>query len=118
MKGWDAKYQGLLLCLALLLAAPVSLFAASATGTVDLGGVNNAGSTVISVLKTFSTSPAGEALFFASLITGIISILFKKHRGFGLIALCFGLLLGAFGPIGDTLWSLFSSVGGGTTTTP
>jgi formate-dependent nitrite reductase membrane component NrfD len=71
---------------------------------------DTAGNTIVDSLKSFSKSGWGKALFFASLLVGVLCILSGKHRTFGIIALVFGILLGAYSGLGDSLWGIFSGL--------
>ncbi len=81
---------------------------ADATSGGGLGG-ESAGK-VVDALKEFSTSNWGKALFFASLLGGVICILSSKYRAFGLVSLTFGVLLGAYGGLGEAIWDLVSGM--------
>lgn len=81
---------------------------ATGSGGSSLGG-ESAGK-VVDALKEFSTSNWGKALFFASLLGGVICILSSKYRAFGLVALTFGVLLGAYGGLGEAIWDLVSGM--------
>ena len=97
------------LVLAALVTSAVPVHAASSGAVLD----DAPGNSIVDALKSFAKGGWGKALFFCSLITGVICLLFTRHRHFGLISLVFGILLGIFGGLGDSLWSLFTSWGGG-----
>jgi len=97
-----------ILLVGLAVGAVPSHAASSSGGGVDDSG----GNSIVDALKSFAKGGWGKALFFCAMITGIICILFTRHRGFGLIALVFGILLGIYGGLGESLWSLFTSWGG------
>lgn len=71
--------------------------------------VDRAGVSASDGLKKLARGPLGKALFFGALLIGIILILSNKHRTFGLVALLFGFLLGAYGGIAEGLWKWFTS---------
>jgi hypothetical protein len=94
------------LFLTLLAMSLMAVPAVSYSVTID----DTAGNTIVDSLKAFSQSGWGKALFFASLLVGVVCILSGKHRTFGIIALLFGILLGAYGGLGDSLWDIFSGL--------
>jgi len=98
----------LVVLMAAVLLLPVIAFAESGGATIDDSGAN----TMVDSLKKLAVSGWGKLLFFASLLTGVICILFTRHRLFGLIALSFGVLIGVYGGVGESLWKLFSGLGG------
>lgn len=65
---------------------------------------------VVDALKEFATSNWGKALFFASLLGGVICILSSKYRAFGLVSLTFGIMLGAYGGLGEAIWELITGL--------
>lgn len=93
------------------------LLAIFAVGTVcayaDTTLSDAPGNAIVQGLKSFASGGWGKALFFCALIGGIIGLLSQHHRKFGLIALVFGILLGVYGGVGDSLWNLFTSWGNG-----
>lgn len=92
----------LLILFLFLVMSPVIAYAVNIDDT--------AGNTIVDSLKSFTKSGWGKALFFASLLVGVICILSGKHRIFGIISIVFGILLGAYGGLGDSLWEIFSSL--------
>ncbi|MDA8103764.1 MAG: hypothetical protein M0Z71_00125 [Nitrospiraceae bacterium] len=99
----------LLVLLAGLVPGAMPVHAAGGGAVLD----DAPGNSIVDALKSFAKGGWGKALFFCSLITGVICLLFTRHRHFGLISLVFGILLGIFGGLGDSLWSLFTSWDGG-----
>ena len=82
--------------------------ASSGTGT----GISDAGgNSAVDAIKSFATSGWGKLLFFCALIAGVIGFMSHKYRPYGIIALLFGVLLGVFGPVGESLWTMFTSWG-------
>lgn len=77
------------------------------------GGTDPFASTAVAnapaTLGATSTGALGKALFYGALFVGIITILFTKHRLYGLIAIVFGFLVGAYTGIAQGLWT---AVGG------
>jgi hypothetical protein len=84
---------------------PASPAYASGTDPFASTAVANAPAT----LGATSTGALGKALFYGALFVGIITILFTKHRLYGLIAIAFGFLVGAYTGIAQGLWT---AVGG------
>jgi hypothetical protein len=100
----------IVLCLVLLTVFAVGVVTAYADGV----SLNDApGNSIVQGLKGFATGGWGKALFFVCLLVGIICIVFTRQRAFGLIALVFGILLGVYGGLGESLWNLFTSWGNG-----
>jgi hypothetical protein len=106
------KKLSVFLCLLLVAALSMTTVPAYASGS-GTGLDDTPGNSVVTALKSFASGGWGKALFFCSLLTGVICIIFTRHRGFGLIALVFGILLGVYGGLGESLWQLFTSWGSG-----
>lgn len=88
----------------------VTLFAGVGAVFADdkMTGIDETAGTVMEKLNIMSKGAVGKAIFFLSLFVGIICLLFTKHRMFGMIALGFGLMMGAFTGIADGLWNIFN----------
>ena len=100
----------IVLCLVLLTVFAVGVVTAYADG-ICLN--DTPGNSIVQGLKSFATGVGARPSFSVSLLTGVICIIFTRHRGFGLIALVFGILLGVYGGLGESLWQLFTSWGSG-----
>ena len=97
----------LILAIGSMLFVPMLAYATSSSK----GGLGDeSAGKVVDALKDFATSNWGKALFFASLLGGVICILSSKYRAFGLVALTFGILLGAYGGLGEAIWELISGM--------
>jgi hypothetical protein len=105
------RFSVIVFSLVLVAFAAVIMPVHAATGGAGLDDAP--GNSIVDALKSFAKGGWGKALFFCSLIAGVICLLFTRHRGFGLISLVFGILLGVYGGLGDSLWDLFTSWGGG-----
>lgn len=99
----------IMLAIVLLMATAVPLYAdASTSGTDPFSGMGDQTSSISAIAK----GNLGKFAFFVSLLVGVFCLLLTKHRVFGLIALAFGFLLGAYTGIANSLWNWFTSIGG------
>ena len=98
-----------MLVIVLLMAAVVPLYADAATsGTDPFSAMGDQTSSISAIAK----GNFGKLAFFVSLFVAVFCLLFTKHRIFGLVALAFGFLLGAYNGIANGLWTWFTSIGG------
>lgn len=95
----------LIIMIALIMTGTV--WAANTTGNLDDSG----GQSLVDAFKKLATSNWGKALFFASLLVGIVCIVSNKFKTFGIFALVLGILLGIYSGLGESLWNLFTSAG-------
>lgn len=82
-------------------AVNVSSAAAAAFDTV--------GAKLTTTLEEAATGNIGKGLFYLSIFAGAISILFTKHRAFGIVAIIFGILIGGYKSIVSGLWTIFNT---------
>ena len=86
---------------ATVLSLPIIAFAA------DDGGLDAAGESVITGLKSLASGKLGKAIFAACMFAGVVTIISPRHRGLGIAALVTGVLLGVYGGLLDSVWTLF-----------
>lgn len=103
-------FKAMAVILMALVAAGLLFIPVDAAANTGGGLGDESAGKVVDALKEFATSNWGKALFFASLLGGVVCILSSKYRAFGLVSLTFGVLLGAYGGLGDALWDLISGM--------
>lgn len=100
--------------IAIIMMAVMAVIVFGSVGIALAGNLDDSGGQrLVDAFKSLATSKWGKALFFASLLVGIVCIVSNKYKAFGIFALVLGILLGIYGGLGDSLWNLFTGASGG-----